>query len=59
MNNIWIYICMALSYGVICGGVYTWLNSRRKGSWRIMARSTAYFTAIGAVLTWLFYIVFK
>lgn len=59
MERLWVYILLAVVYGIVCGGVYTWLTPRRVGTWRLMLRSTLWFTLVGAVLAWLFYIVFK
>jgi len=59
MSNLWIYIVMAMSYGIIAGGVYTWMSPRRRGNWRMMLRSTGVYTIVGVFLVWLFYLVFK
>jgi len=59
MEKLWIYITLALTYGVVCSGVYTWLSPRRVGTWRLMLRSLGWFTAAGAFLAWIFYLIFK
>lgn len=59
MDRLWIYILQAIVYGIICGGVYTWMSRRRVGTWRLMLRSTLWFTALGAVLSWMSYLILK
>lgn len=50
---------MSVAYGIVCGGVYTWISPRRRGSWRVMWRSTALFTLLGAVMAAVLYLVFR
>ena len=53
------FFLLAIAYGVVCGGVYTWISPRRSGSWPRMWRATCLFTLLGLVLALLAYIVLR
>lgn len=53
------WILAAIVYGILCGGVYTWLSPRRKGTWPLFFRSTAVFAAVGLVIVWILLEVFR
>lgn len=59
MNSLTVFLVLAVAYGVVCGGVATWLSPRRRGTWAMMGRYTAIFTIVGLVLAWVCYIILK
>ena len=59
MGSLIIWLLAAIIYGVLCGGVYTWLSPRRIGSWRLFIRSSLWFTVVGIVIVALLMSIFK
>ena len=52
-------ILLAIVYGIVCGGVYTWVSPHRRGTWRMMLRATGIFTIVGIVIAVILYEIFK
>lgn len=52
-------LILAVVYGIICGGVYTWISPRRRGSWPVMLRSTLLFTLLGLLMAGVIYFVLR
>lgn len=59
MGSLLIWLLAAIIYGVLCGGVYTWLSPRRIGSWRLFIRASLWFTVVGIVIVALLMSIFK
>ena len=59
MGNICLWIAAAVVYGIACGGVYTWMSSRRCGTWRLFLRSSISFTIVGLAIVYILYRIFK
>ncbi|MCM1520583.1 MAG: hypothetical protein NC098_07330 [Lachnoclostridium sp.] len=59
MGETSLWIVAAICYGIVCGGVYTWLSPRRSGSWKMFFTSTIIFAIVGLLIVWLLFKVLK
>ena len=62
LRMIEIYFIVAVLYALICAVLYTFLWPRRKGEMprrKVFLRVFGCFLAVGAFLSWVFYMLFK
>ncbi len=57
MGNIFYWILAAFAFGIVSGGLYTWMSPRRRGWRRLLLRSCAAYTLVALCIVYVLFLV--
>lgn len=57
MGDIIYWIFAAILFGIVSGGLYTWMSPRRERRLRLMFRSMAIYAVLGLIAVYIIFLV--
>ncbi|MCM1164081.1 MAG: hypothetical protein NC339_07530 [Muribaculaceae bacterium] len=58
MGNLFYWILAAFIFGILSGGLYTWMSPRRGQFKRLILRSVAAYSAVALGIVYILYVFF-
>ena len=55
MGSIGLRIAYCIGFGILGGGLYTYMSGRKKRRWALFIRATLIYTAFAPAFVWLLY----